>query len=70
LKLHHIETLTFNGTHTMEERNKIIQKFNTDPTARVLLFSNVGAIGLNLTVASIVILFVRICVYKYMKFTD
>lgn len=43
----------------MDERNEIVKKFNADPSARVLLFSNVGAVGLNLTVASVVILFVR-----------
>ncbi|KAG1784565.1 P-loop containing nucleoside triphosphate hydrolase protein [Suillus plorans] len=57
LKLHNIVPLTLNGSHGMDERNEIVKKFNTDPSARVLLFSNVGAVGLNLTVASVVILF-------------
>jgi SNF2 family DNA or RNA helicase len=56
--LHHIVPLTLNGSHSTDERNLIINKFNTDPSARVLLFSNVGAVGLNLTIASIVVLFV------------
>jgi SNF2 family DNA or RNA helicase len=58
MKLYHIVPLTLNGSHTVDQRNKIIEKFNTDPYARVLLFSNVGAVGLNLTVATVVILFV------------
>ncbi|KAG0695737.1 P-loop containing nucleoside triphosphate hydrolase protein, partial [Suillus ampliporus] len=49
--------LTLNGSLGVDERNEIIKKFNTDPSARVLLFSSVGAVGLNLTVASVVILF-------------
>ncbi|KAG0693518.1 hypothetical protein DFH29DRAFT_1007225 [Suillus ampliporus] len=56
-KLHNIEPLTLHGGHTVDERNSIINQFNTDPSARVLLFSSVGTVGLNLTVASIVILF-------------
>ncbi|KAG0693276.1 hypothetical protein DFH29DRAFT_1007449 [Suillus ampliporus] len=57
LKLYNIHAMTLNGGHTVDERNEIVRKFNTDPAARVLLFSNVGAVGLNLTVANIVILF-------------
>lgn len=58
LKLHKIKPLTLNGSHSVEERTEIVKQFNADPTARVLLFSNVGAVGLNLTIASIVIIFV------------
>ncbi|KAG2124639.1 hypothetical protein DEU56DRAFT_916989 [Suillus clintonianus] len=57
LKLHNIVPLTLNGSHGVDERNEIVKKFNADPSARVLLFSSVGAVGLNLTVASVVILF-------------
>jgi hypothetical protein len=58
MKLHDIVPLTLNGMHTVDERSEIIKKFTNDPAQRVLLFSNVGAVGLNLTVANIVILFV------------
>ncbi|KAG1759110.1 hypothetical protein EDD22DRAFT_956196 [Suillus occidentalis] len=57
LKLHNIVPLTLNGSHGVDERNEVVKKFNVDPSARVLLFSSVGAVGLNLTVASVVILF-------------
>ncbi|KAG1727537.1 P-loop containing nucleoside triphosphate hydrolase protein [Suillus lakei] len=57
LKLHNISALPLNGTHTVEERNETIHKFTTDPEERVLLLSNVGAVGLNLTVANVIILF-------------
>ncbi|KAG2063203.1 hypothetical protein BDR04DRAFT_1164116, partial [Suillus decipiens] len=56
LKMHDIDALVLNGTLTPDERNEVIHKFNTDPTKRVLLFSTVGAVGLNLTVANIVVL--------------
>ncbi|KAG2136443.1 hypothetical protein DEU56DRAFT_756348 [Suillus clintonianus] len=57
LRKHNIFALALNGTNTADERNDIIHKFNTMPQYRVLLFSTVGAVGLNLTVATIVILF-------------
>ncbi|KIJ64987.1 hypothetical protein HYDPIDRAFT_28327 [Hydnomerulius pinastri MD-312] len=56
-QLYNIRALTLNGTQTADERSAIVTRFNVDPTVRVLLFSSVGAVGLNLTVASIVILF-------------
>ncbi|KAG1848219.1 hypothetical protein C8R48DRAFT_677411, partial [Suillus tomentosus] len=57
LKMHDIEALSLNGTLTADERNETIRRFNTVPEDRVLLFSTVGAVGLNLTVATIVVLF-------------
>ncbi|KIJ57836.1 hypothetical protein HYDPIDRAFT_34751, partial [Hydnomerulius pinastri MD-312] len=57
LRLFNINVLVLNGTQTAEERVEVVKKFNTDPQARVLLFSAVGAVGLNLTAAHIVILF-------------
>ncbi|KAG2136436.1 hypothetical protein DEU56DRAFT_756342 [Suillus clintonianus] len=52
-----ISALALSGSNTIDERNDIIHKFNTVPEHRVLLFSTVGAVGLNLTVATVVILF-------------
>jgi SNF2 family DNA or RNA helicase len=60
LKLYNIVPLIIHGGHGVEERNETVQKFNSDPTTRILIFSNVGAVGLNLTAASIVILFVSL----------
>ncbi|KAG2063412.1 hypothetical protein BDR04DRAFT_1038056 [Suillus decipiens] len=56
LKLYDIQALVLNGTLTADERNDVINKFNTDPAQRVLLFSALGAVGLNLTVATIIVL--------------
>jgi SNF2 family DNA or RNA helicase len=60
LKLFNIIPLIIHGGHGAEERNETVEKFRTDPHARVLIFSSVGAVGLNLTVASVVILFVSV----------
>jgi hypothetical protein len=43
---------------TTDERTKTVEIFQSDKSARVLLISMVGSIGLNLTMASIVICFV------------
>jgi hypothetical protein len=60
LQLYNIVPLIIHGGHGIDERNETVQKFSTDPAARILIFSNVGALGLNLTAASIVILFVSL----------
>jgi hypothetical protein len=56
--MHNISPLILNGGLPIEDRTEIINQFTTNPAERVLLLSNVGAVGLNLTVANIVILFV------------
>lgn len=58
LQLHNINPLVIHGGHGAEERNEIVLKFHSDPKARILIFSSVGAVGLNLTAASVVVLFV------------
>ncbi|KAH7918095.1 hypothetical protein BV22DRAFT_1051967 [Leucogyrophana mollusca] len=55
--LHNISALALNGTMTPKLRSEVVHQFNTDPAVHVLLFSQVGAVGLNLTVADVVILF-------------
>ncbi|KAG0693135.1 P-loop containing nucleoside triphosphate hydrolase protein, partial [Suillus ampliporus] len=57
LKLYNIFPLVIHGGHGIEERNETVKKFHSDPQARILIFSSVGAVGLNLTAASVVILF-------------
>ncbi|KAG1804170.1 uncharacterized protein BJ212DRAFT_1486811 [Suillus subaureus] len=42
LMLHNISVLTLHGSHTTDEHNKIIHKFNTDLEEHVLLFSTFG----------------------------
>ncbi|KAG2337010.1 hypothetical protein BDR05DRAFT_952938 [Suillus weaverae] len=54
LKLHKIIPLVIHGGHSVDEWNETVQKFHSDPKARILIFSSVGAVGLNLTVASII----------------
>lgn len=58
--MHNISPLILNGGLPVEDRTEIIHQFTTNPAERVLLLSNVGAVGLNLTVANIVILFVSL----------
>jgi hypothetical protein len=58
LKLHNIDALIIHGGHGAEERNKTVLQFHSDPKVWVLIFSSVGAIGLNLTMATVVVLFV------------
>lgn len=50
--------MAVNGTQSIPERNQTVAAFQKDAKCRVLLLSNVGAVGLNLTAATVVILFV------------
>ncbi|KDR69536.1 hypothetical protein GALMADRAFT_77269, partial [Galerina marginata CBS 339.88] len=55
------------GNMSFQERAKIVERFCNDPNVRVLVFSSVGSIGLNLSIACIVIFFVsRSTVVKFM----
>lgn len=49
-----------NGTQTREERDQVVDEFvnGDDSDKRVMLFSSVGAVGLNLTCADVVIMLV------------
>ncbi|KAF9491153.1 hypothetical protein BDN71DRAFT_1510617 [Pleurotus eryngii] len=53
-----IKTLIMNGTLAREDRDQVIDDFvnGDDPERRVLLFSSVGSVGLNLTCADVVIM--------------
>ncbi|KAG9308933.1 P-loop containing nucleoside triphosphate hydrolase protein [Chiua virens] len=57
LKVYGVDAAAINGTQTVEERDRTVLAFQNDKKCRVLLFSNVGAVGLNLTAATVVILF-------------
>ncbi|KAG8739125.1 hypothetical protein FRC10_006123 [Ceratobasidium sp. 414] len=46
----------YDGTMTARKRDAAVHKFGTDDDCRIMLISNVGAAGLNLTAASIIIL--------------
>lgn len=41
-----------------DQRSKIVERFKTGTTHRVLIFTKVGTVGLNLTVADTIILLV------------
>jgi SNF2 family DNA or RNA helicase len=59
LALHGIKNVAIlEGKASVKKREEEIQKFKTDPTCRVLLMSMVGSVGLNLPVASTMILLV------------
>ncbi|TFK17541.1 hypothetical protein FA15DRAFT_734316 [Coprinopsis marcescibilis] len=53
--LYGIPVLTITGKNGYDARAASINKFNSDPESRVLIFSKVGATGLNLTRASVII---------------
>ena len=55
-----VKTHVLNGTLKREERDQVIDDFvnGDDPEKRVLLFSSVGSVGLNLTCADVVIMLV------------
>ncbi|KAG9126000.1 hypothetical protein FRC07_005272 [Ceratobasidium sp. 392] len=45
----------YNGSMTKKQQQKVVDRFTTDPTCRIMIISNVGAARLNLTAASIVL---------------
>ncbi|KAF9529815.1 P-loop containing nucleoside triphosphate hydrolase protein [Crepidotus variabilis] len=53
--LHNISAITFTGKATAYQRVRILKQWKSSKTSRVLLMSQVGAVGLNLTEASVVI---------------
>ncbi|KAG2357496.1 P-loop containing nucleoside triphosphate hydrolase protein, partial [Suillus spraguei] len=57
LKLHNINALIIHGSHGADEQNETVLQFHSDPNVRVLIFSSVGAVRLNLTAATVVVLF-------------
>jgi hypothetical protein len=60
---YNIPHLFIDGDMGYEARAKITSKFTCDPSIRVLFFSSVGAIGLNLSVANIVVFLVCYAVH-------
>ena len=57
-KVYGINAAAVNGTQSAQERDQTVAAFQKDARCRVLLLSNVGAVGLNLNAATVVILFV------------
>lgn len=60
LKLHGINVLEYNGGMTQQQRGKVLEAFRASGGTRVLLLSNVGATGLNLDVANILVIIVSV----------
>lgn len=60
LKLHQIDVLEYNGGMTQQQRGKVLETFRSGGGGRVLLLSNVGATGLNLDIASILVIIVSL----------
>lgn len=58
-----MESLSINGSVSFEKRDKIVKKFVSPDSAQVLIFLSVGAAGLNLSVADVVIMFVSTKLY-------
>jgi SNF2 family DNA or RNA helicase len=60
MKVNGIIPFVINGSMKMKDRDETVQAFvsSADPDRRVLLFSSVGAAGLNLACADVVILYV------------
>lgn len=48
----------YDGSMTPKSRQKAVDTFTTDPDCRIMVISNVGAAGLNLVAASVVIIVV------------
>ncbi|KAH9195082.1 hypothetical protein AeNC1_002928 [Aphanomyces euteiches] len=57
LSKHGYSCLRFDGTLKQEDRERVLLRFNNDPTIQVLVISlKAGGVGLNLTAASVVIM--------------
>ncbi|KAJ2932839.1 hypothetical protein H1R20_g4266, partial [Candolleomyces eurysporus] len=54
--MYKVPALAINGSMTYDQRAKVVERFRTDPTTRVLIFSKVGTTGLNLTEADTIII--------------
>ena len=59
MNLHGVDMLAIDGSMSYEKRDEVVSKFHMPGGPRVFLFSSVGSAGLNLSIADIVIFFVR-----------
>jgi SNF2 family DNA or RNA helicase len=59
LELYGVKCLSIDGSIPYKKRDDIVQKFLGNGSPRVLIFSTVGSTGLNLSIADVVIFFVR-----------
>lgn len=56
-----MKVAVISGSLSTKKRDAEIEQFKNDPSIDILLMSPVGQQGLNLTAASVIILFVRVC---------
>jgi superfamily II DNA/RNA helicase len=63
LNLKGLRSLSIDGSMSFDKRDKIVLDFLSSKTIMILIFSSVGAAGLNLSRADTVIMFVSIRVY-------
>jgi SNF2 family DNA or RNA helicase len=63
LDAYEVSYLTLTGQKDIKTRHEIIEQFRTGKT-QVLLLSNVGRVGINLSVANILIVLVRLSIWK------
>lgn len=59
LELYGAQALAINGSMSYDQRARIVERFKQDAACRILIFTKVGTVGLNLTVADTIILLVR-----------
>jgi SNF2 family DNA or RNA helicase len=57
--LYGIKAVAINGSLTYERRARVVESFKEDAKIQVLIFSKVGSVGLNLTVADVLIFLVN-----------
>ena len=62
LTLYGIKHLYIDGQLSYQQRAKVVAQFCSNPEYRVLIMSSVGSVGLNLTIACIIIFLVRFLV--------
>lgn len=65
LSLHGIDVMEYNGGMTQQQRGKVLEVFRANSGRRVLLLSNVGATGLNLDVANVLVIIVSVKCYFF-----
>lgn len=60
LNLYGVKYVHIDGDMSFEERSRVVAQFCNDPEIRVLIFSHVGSMGLNLSIAVILIFLVSL----------
>lgn len=64
LELYGLKSLAIDGSMSYESRDKVVAQFHAPDKPRIFIFSSVGSAGLNLSIADVVIFFVR-CLFFF-----